>query len=221
MQNRVFGRKSSPTEFSSREFGRLIREFDTKRTIAIRDRASEAERLGGILSAPDVTAVADEYGRQIAASKARLDGQLAPINGYLKSVGMSPTVVPFMLIPPSIWTEHAVGKQLMYGLGLSPFDPWNQILVSSHPAFAIDLDMSVAIADKAEMLSPDFAARYGELVDKWAPVEASADLSKDPSDLVILAEQQRRQIDSEAREGRKMIAWHLFPLRESREPTYY
>ena len=221
MQNRVFGRKSAQKEFSVPEFGRLIREFDAMRTIPIRDRSAEATRIRRILCAPDIEAVADEYGQQIAASKAKLDTQLAIINDYLRSVGMSPTVVPFMLVPPSVWTEHPVGNQLMYGLGLSPFDPWNQILVSAHPVSAIDLDMGVSDERKTEMLTADFAARYGELVSQWAPVEASADLSKDPGQLVVLAEQQRRQIDREAREDRKMIAWHLFPLRDSREPSHY
>lgn len=217
-----FGRKQVAEDYSDFEFGRLVHAFDRLRTIRTEDVEAEDERIGYIADARDADAenIPDIYGHKMVAAKGALDDKIAPLNNYLEAVSMSWRIVPQMLIGPSVWKGTPLGNFLIYSLGLSPFDPWNQLLTVNHPIGSVDLEMAPFQPEAEEQLSADFCRRYQLVINDWDVAEKAYAKRRDIAILADVAEASRTFIDGDTRHIRKIMAWNCY-RRIGAEPRFY
>lgn len=208
----VFGRKIVTQPYSAIELGRLVRNFDRCRIIRIDDEGAEADRLRRLADAGPAEAadLPDIYGRRIARAKEALDAQIDTFNAYLGSASISSRILPLMLIGPSVWQDTPLGNFLVYALGLTPFDPWNQLLTVDNPIGTADLGMGYFRAEAEEMLSADFCRRYQIMVDDWDIAEKAYERKRDIAVLTELADICRKYVDADTRQLRKSLAYHLY-----------
>jgi hypothetical protein len=218
----TFGRKVVQQGYSEKDFRRLVSDFERLRTVRPANPSDEARRIKQVADAigPELDALPEIYGRRMAEAKQSLDRHLAPLNNYLESVSMSWRVVHFLVIGPSVWDNTPLGKVLIYGLGLTPFDPWNQILTVNHPIGMADLGMAYFEPRAEEQFSADFQARYQGLVDDWSLAESIYEKKRDLGVLIEMADLCRLFIDNDTKSARRLLAWNLYG-RAKAEPTFY
>ena len=208
----AFGRKIVTRPYLESEFGRLVRDFDRTRIIRINDARAEQVRLRQLADAgpAEIENIPTIYGRRVAAAKQALDAQIDTLNQYLKSTSISTRIVPLMIIGPSVWKGTPLSNFLIYSLGFTPFDPWNQILAVDNPIGSADLGMGYFRAEAEEMLAADFCKRYQMMIDDWDLAEKAYERKRDIEILTELAEISRKFIDGDVRQIRRTIAWKLY-----------
>lgn len=208
----VFGRKIVQRPYLEAEFAGLVRNFDRTRIIRNNDARAEANRLRLLADATpaEIENIPNVYGRRITAAKQALDAQIDTLNQYLKSTSISTRVVPLMIIGPSVWKGTPLSNFLIYSLGLTPFDPWNQILAVDNPIGSADLGMGYFRAEAEEMLAADFCKRYQMMIDDWDLAEKAYERKRDIEVLMEFAEISRKFIDGDARQIRRTVAWKLY-----------
>lgn len=203
-------------EFVPHEFRDIVAKFGESRFEEIETPIETRARLTLLVRATPAEAASlpDLYNQRIRHAEQRLQRLVEPVGRYLANAGISWSVAPSLLLGPAVWNSGSLGNVLIYGLGLTPHDPWNQVLMVDNPVASIDLEMPCYSKAVQEKFAEDIQRHYLPMAEEFTRLNELADQAGDDASIAQLSEHAvaiRRSLMKDMTEARAYIASQGMP----------
>lgn len=194
----VFGRKQVD-HHGHVSWESLLAAYRMTQTTNIETREETRDRLRIMVSLEEsgTAAFVENYNERIRRAEHRLELAMQPMRQYLFRTGITWSVEPSYLLAPEMWSGGQLVNTLIYGLGLTPHDTWNRLVMVDNPVAAVDLGVRVYDRDEARRRTREFEEAQVAPLATFARLENIAKERGDIESLVAFVCDWRDRLDVE------------------------